>query len=105
LLKFSDLKPLRISVRSPLAKCNGRTLVGSMRRDLLDHVIPLNEYHLRRLGREYVAYYHADRTHIGLNKSTPSKRIVSIRSPGRSHLISIPRLGGLHHRYSWSEAA
>ena len=41
-----------------------------MRRELLDHVIPLNEYHLRRLGRAYIAYYHADRTHIALNKST-----------------------------------
>jgi hypothetical protein len=47
--------------------------VGSARRELLDHIIPLNEYHLRRLGRDYLAYYHQNRTHIGLKKATPTK--------------------------------
>jgi hypothetical protein len=46
--------------------------VGSCRRDMLDHVIPLSERHLLRLGHEYIRYYHEDRTHIGLNKETPS---------------------------------
>jgi hypothetical protein len=41
---------------------------------MLDHVIPLNEQHLRRLGRAYLAYYHDDRTHIGLEKATPAGR-------------------------------
>jgi hypothetical protein len=41
---------------------------------MLDHVIPLNERHLIRLSIEYVRYYHDDRTHIGLNKETPSAR-------------------------------
>ena len=48
--------------------------VGSVRRELLDHGIPLNDQHLRRLGREYIAYYQEDRTHIGLEKRTPAGR-------------------------------
>jgi hypothetical protein len=55
----------------------------------LDHVIPVDEAHLKRLLKEYVAYYHEDRTHLGLNKGTPNGRVRS----------AIPRLGGLHHRY------
>jgi hypothetical protein len=49
-------------------------LVGSVRRELLDHVIVMSERHLRRLLREYIAYYHDDRTHLGLDKATPGKR-------------------------------
>jgi hypothetical protein len=79
--------------------------VGSARRELLDHVIPLNEYHLRRLGRDYVAYYHQDRTHISLNKGTPGNRTMEQCSIGKTRISSAPRIGGLHHRYSWSEAA
>ena len=71
-----------------------------------DHFIPLNEDHLRRLARDYITYYHLDRTHIGLNKGTPAKRAIEARSLRRSNLISTPRLGGLpHHRYSWSQEA
>lgn len=72
--------------------------VGSCRRDLLDHVIVLNERHLKRLLKEYVAYYHDDRTHLGLSKETPGGRLASIRTSG-AKVISAPRLGGLHHRY------
>ena len=104
-LRSSDLEPVRTSIGCPWQNGTAERWVGSVRRELLDHVIPLNEYHLRRLGRDYVAYYHGDRTHIGLNKSTPAYRAVESRSPGRAQLISSPRLGGLHHRYSWSEAA
>src|SRR3954449_9486350 len=99
------LTPLRTSIANPWQNGTAERWVGSARRELLDHVIPLNEYHLRRLGRAYIAYYHADRTHIALNKSTPAQRVVEHRSADRSHLICKPRLGGLHHRYQWSEAA
>jgi len=66
------------------------------RRDLLDHVIALNEGHVKRLLTEYIRYYHEDRTHLGLGKGTPAGRICSA-NPGR--VISDDRLGGLHHRY------
>jgi hypothetical protein len=62
----------------------------------LDHIIPVNERHLKRLLSDYVCYYHEDRTHLGLGKETPDSRIRQMPSgPIRCH----NRLGGLHHRY------
>jgi len=78
--------------------------VGSARRELLDHIIPLNELHLRRLGRDYLAYYHQDGPHIGLDKNTPGRRAVERRSRSQTEITSTSRLGGLHHRYHWSAA-
>jgi len=104
-LKSSDLMPLRTSLRSPLARRSRGTLGGECSRELLDQVIPLNEFHLRRLGREYLAYYHQDRTNVGLDKNTPDKRVVEGRSSPQSRVVSKSRLGGLHHRYRWLEAA
>jgi len=71
--------------------------VGSCRRDLLDHIVALNERHLKRLLSEYVRYHHEERTHLGLEKGTPDGRTRSAAS-GRVH--SQERLGGLHHRYN-----
>jgi putative transposase len=70
--------------------------VESCRRDLLDHVIALDERHLKRLLYQYVSYYHEDRTHLGLRKHTPAGRT---RSPAKGRVISQRCLGGLHHRY------
>lgn len=75
-----------------------RSAGSGVRRDLLDHVIPINEHHLRRLLSEYVRYYHVDRTHLGLGKDTPTPRARVERGCG-SQILSVPRLGGLHHRY------
>jgi putative transposase len=74
--------------------------VGSCRRGLLDHVIVLNERHLKRLMREYIRYYHKDRTHLGLAKDTPEGRSVAKDSADRSLIQSLARLSGLHHRYA-----
>jgi hypothetical protein len=63
---------------------------------LLDHIIALNERHLRRLLSQYVSYYHDDRTHLGLCKETPDWRI---RKAATGRVTSHARLGGLHHRY------
>jgi putative transposase len=72
LLYYAGLnKPIRTSIRSPWQNGVAERWVGSARREMLDHVIPLNEQHLRRLLLEYLAYYHDDRTHIGLEKQTP----------------------------------
>jgi len=67
---------------------------------LLDHVIVLNERHLKRLMAEYVSYYQQDRTHLGLAKDTPAGRPIAIRSSVGGKIQSFPRLGGLHHRYA-----
>ena len=66
---------------------------------MLDHVVIFNERHLRRLLADYVAYYHDDRTHLGLKKATPASRSVAPRRAGHAEVVALPRLGGLHHRY------
>lgn len=86
----------RTSYRSPWQNGVAERWVQSCRRDLFDHVIVLNERHLKRLLSEYVRYYHEDRTHLGLSKETPSGRI---RSAHRGRVIAQAKLGGLHHRY------
>jgi transposase InsO family protein len=67
-LHSSGIKPVRTSVRSPWQNGVAERWVGSARRDCFDHVIALDEAHVRRLAREYMAYYHADRTHDGLKR-------------------------------------
>ena len=72
---------------------------------MLDHVIALDERHLRRLVREYVAYHHEDRIHDALDKDTPKRRAIEPRPSPKAKVISMSRLSGLHHRYTWREAA
>jgi transposase InsO family protein len=98
-LNSAAIVAIRTSYRSPWQNGVAERWVRSFHNDLLDHVIVLNEAHLRRLARDYLGYYHADRTHDGLDKDTPHRRPPSIRNPGEQ-LASHPRLGGLHHRYS-----
>jgi hypothetical protein len=62
----------------------------------MDHIIVVNERHLKRLLSEYVRYYHDDRTHLGLSKETPGGRV---RAAAKGRVVSHARLGGLHHRY------
>ena len=92
-------QPTRTAFHSPWQNGVTERWVGSCRRDLLDHVIVLDERHLKRLISEYVLYYHEDRTHLGLAKDTPS-RPTAIRSAAESEIQSLPRLGGLHYRYA-----
>ena len=79
--------------------------LGSCRRELLDHVIVLNESHLRRLVRDYLKYYHDDRLHDALKKETPTPRVVERRPSRTAKVVGMPRVGGLHHRYQWQTAA
>jgi hypothetical protein len=64
-----------------------------------------NEEHLMQLGNEYVHYYHDDRTHIRLGKQTPGARLIEQKANCSSEVCGEPRLGGLHHRYTWAQAA
>jgi putative transposase len=93
------VSPIRIAVRSPWQNGIAERWVGNCRRDLLDHVIVLNGRHLKRLMSEYVRYYHEDRTHLGLNKETPEGREPVEQVNASCKVVSVPRLGGLHHRY------
>ncbi|MBK8793916.1 MAG: transposase [Holophaga sp.] len=78
---------------------------GSLRRELLDHVVVLNEDHLRRLLKEYFTYYHQDRTHLALGKDAPNGRLEEIPPNAAALVEAQPRVGGLHHRYLWRNAA
>ena len=104
-LKATGLQPTRTSIRSPWRNGTAERWVGSCRRELLDHVIPWNEEHLRRLIREYVRHYHEDRIHDSLGQDTPNGRVVETKPSPQATLMSSARLGGLHHRYHWQEAA
>jgi hypothetical protein len=72
-------------------------LIGSIRRECLDHVIVLGENHLRRIMRSYIAYYHGSRTHLSLCKDAPEPR--AKQPPDCGPVIEIAEVGGLHHRY------
>jgi transposase InsO family protein len=98
-IRTLGIEPKRTSFRSPWQNGVAERWVGSCRRDLLDHVIVLNQRHLKRLINEYVRYYHEDRTHLALVKGTPARRIAEKESSIGQRVISMPRLGGLHHRY------
>jgi len=98
------IEPRRTAYRSPWQNGTAERWVGSARRELLDHVIVLNERHLQRLLREYVDYYNADRVHTPLRDSPMGRPTENRRSPD-AQIVGLPRVGGLHHRYAWREAA
>jgi hypothetical protein len=74
------------------------------RRELLDHVVVFNENPLRRLLREFIDYYNDERTHTSISDA-PAGRPVKSRPSERAEVVELPRVGGLHHRYRWHEAA
>ena len=96
--------PKRTAFRSPWQNGTAERVVGSVRRELLDHVVVLSEDHLRRLLREYVDYYNAERVHTSI-ADAPAGRPGESRPSEHAKLIGLPRVGGLHHRYRWREAA
>ncbi|MFQ5494031.1 MAG: integrase core domain-containing protein [Phycisphaerae bacterium] len=83
--------------RSPWQNPYVERIIGSIRRECLNHVIVLNDRHLRRILRSYFAYYHESRTHLSLNRNSPMAR--EIEPPERGRVVAIPQVGGLHHRY------
>ena len=101
-IKSFGIEPKRTSFQSPWQNGVAERFVGSSHRDLLDHVIVLNKRHLKRLMNEYVRYYHDDRTHLGLDKETPARRKVAMGTLVNAKVVSMPRLGGLHHRYDFA---
>ncbi len=104
-IKTMGTRPCRTSFCSPWQNPVAARGVGTCRRDLLDHVVVFHERHLVRLVRAYVGYYHGDRTHLGLGKDTPTGRPVTPRPSPMAQVVALPRVGGLHHRYEWRDAA
>ena len=104
-LKATGLEPQRPGVQAAWQNGTAERWVGSCRREILDHILALNEQHLRRLIRDYVNYHHNDRIQDSLDKDTPNRRPVETKLSPAATVISRARLGGLHHRYSWRDAA
>jgi transposase InsO family protein len=92
------IRQVLISRQSPWQNPYVERVIGSIRRECLDHVIVFNERHLRRVLRDYVIYYHGSRTHLGLEKDCPRSR--PIEPPDLGPIRIEPMVGGLHHRYS-----
>jgi putative transposase len=97
-----DVKALGIeevlsAPRSPWQRADVERVIGSIRREYLDHVIVFNQASLYRQMKSFVAYYHESRTHLSLEKDAPESRPVQAADAGR--IVSIPQVGGLHHRY------
>ena len=91
------IREVRTAPRSPWQNPFVERLIGSLRRDCLNHVIVMNERHLRRILKSYFRYYHDSRTHLSLDKDPPESRPIQHMELGP--IISIPQVGGLHHRY------
>ncbi len=104
-LQTLQITPVRTAPRSPWQNGVVERWIGSVRRELLDHVVVFHERHLHRLLTEYVAYYLDDRPHLALGKDTPSRRPVERPSRADAEIVAFPRVGALHHRYAWRAAA
>ena len=91
------LEQVLITPRSPWQSPYVERLIGSVRRECLDHIIVLNRAHLHRILQSYFTYYHSWRTHLGLNKDAPENRRVQSQEEG--NIITFPELSGLHHHY------
>ena len=91
-----SIKEVLIAPRSPWQNPYVERMIGSVCRECLDHVIILNERHLRRLLSGYLDYYHGSRTHLSLVKDSPNLRPVPA---GQGAVVPFPKVGGLHHHY------
>jgi transposase InsO family protein len=84
------------SPRSPWQNGYAERLIGSTRRECLDHVVVFSERHLRHLLLSYMKYYNGARTHLSLEKDAPISRAVD----RAGHILCRPTLGGLHRQYA-----
>ena len=94
-VEIMNINEVLSAPRSPWQRAYVERVIGSIRRECLDHVIVLNEESLRRTLRSYFSYYHRTRLHLSLNRDAPDLR--SVESVGR--VTALPEVGGLHHRY------
>ncbi len=92
------IEEVPIAPRAPWQNPYCERVIGSIRRECLDHVIVLNERHLYRILADYFAYYHNSRPHLSLDRNSPTPR--DVEGPSHGEVVSIPQVGGLHHRYT-----
>jgi len=96
-LKGMGIEEVLTAPQSPWQNPFVERLIGSIRRECLNHVLVLSERHLRRILTRYFAYYHQVRTHLALDKDAPDLR--PIERPATGRIVQRPEVGGLHHRY------
>ena len=96
-LEAMEIDEVLTAPQSPWQNPYVERLIGSMRRECVDHVIVLNERSLHRILRSYIDYYHLWRTHLSLGKDAPVSRRVEPAAPGE--VMAMPHVGGLHHSY------
>jgi transposase InsO family protein len=96
-IKTLGIEEVVTAPRSPWQNPFVERLIGSLRRELLDRVIVLNERHLLRLLTSYLLYYHGARTHMALADNSPDPR--TVEPPERGRVVAVPMVGGLHHLY------
>lgn len=96
-IESMGIEEVLIAPRSPWQNPFAERLIGSIRRECLNHVIVLSERHLRRILRSYFEYYHESRTHLSLERNAPIER--EVEPPSQGKVVAIPQVGGLHHRY------
>ena len=96
-LRSMGIQDVPVAPRSPWQNGFVERVIGSLRRECLDHVVIKNERHLRRVLKSYLVYYNRSRTHLSLSKDPPVPRPVSPISKGG--IVAFPEVGGLHHRY------
>jgi putative transposase len=96
-IQVMGIKEVVTAPRSPWQNAYVERIIGSIRRECLDHIIIFNERHLRDVLSSYFQYHHKSRTHLALSKDCPQPR--PIQPPSTGTIIAFPRVGGLHHRY------
>jgi putative transposase len=96
-VKAMGIKQVLSAPRSPWQRAYVERVIGTIRRECLDHVIVFGERSLRRTLASYCSYYHQWRTHLSLDKDAPQPRRIQLQKEGQ--VIEIPEVGGLHHRY------
>jgi len=79
--------------------------VLSVREDALNRMVIFNEKQLRNFMKQYVQYYNNDRCHLSVGRDTPTRREIQNKPFGPARVISLPKIGGLHHLYKWDNAA
>jgi putative transposase len=96
-VKAMGIKQVLSAPRSPWQRAYIERVIGTIRRECLDHMIVFNERCLLRHLKSFTDYYHRSRTHLALEKDSPEPR--PIQPPDAGRIIAIPEVGGLHHRY------
>jgi transposase InsO family protein len=97
-VRHMGIDQVLIAPRAPWQNPYAERIIGSIRRECLDHVIVLSEAHLRRILVQYFEYYNRSRAHLSLERNAPVPRVVE--PPGKGKVVATPHVGGLHHHYT-----